>query len=598
MITNKELTWDNKKINYDDLIRKIRNNPNSPKIKAWRDQARNLKTELAKGRTSLVKLEKPQPTPPTPEYNFERNQDEEESPEKRKIMDSTAASVCPDRYQHNLCDGATQPMNLLRSVMEYVVTVNFDGSTHSGAFSIATQPSIGSLTNASQQTIGIVDTSSGWPTDFTSPSSYVSSNVNQNPKVDFNILRLITPQPSMFSVARNFTNYVTSGTSWDGFMFGPNAGTTAVNSSELRTLNVVHEPFPDGTYNASFGSVTVQNATSFSFAGGTYNINSFVFTRPGPASLTDDYVLLAFDRQYKYLGFARWDANGVPSSDGYFIGKVETVLSRETVAPSSSQEIGFSTSANYVHDSDILLVPTNRFSAGVTLPSLTSLFQITPVLDGRLPSVSNNGMIATLRPIAHSALLTNLLPEILAGGNIVSYSAPSGDIRSLYYQQNGVVQAQEWYQLATLNKGNLMHDGPVKDGTYVFTQPWSEADLLLRTPADANQYSYPGIIISGAVIPPNGYSGNISAFRLRVVTLWEYVTDSNIFTPKPCLGSASLLGDVMNLLTKMQHALPNNKHRKYLQRAFNEISKHKHKSKENWLTDALNGVSSLLTTFL
>jgi len=594
----------NRKVNLENLIAKVKKNPNSPKVVEWKKQIAALRREVNL-KTTNNGLLPPKPVPMLSELNFNADhfENEQSKPvqldEKQSVIDSTLCLSHPDTVQHRLCDSVTQPVNLLRSVAEYVVSVNFDGSAHSGSFSMATQPAIGSLTDPKKQAVGIVDSTSGWPNDFTLSSAYVNSAAGLNPKFDNNVLELISPKSQVHSQTRSFINYTTS-VGNDGFMFGNN-GTVATGRSEINTLNIEMVSIPTGTYTGPAGSLAITNAYGYRFASGTYLING---AASGINSLpfNGSFAFALFNSSNSYLGVIYWNTVGVTFYAGnVFQDNTQVLNAYETIAAVSSQEVGEAVSLMYRHDGSLTLIPMISWTSAGTIPTFTANLSITTATSPQLPSISNNGMVVTMRPIAHSALLTNLLPDILAGGNIVSYSAPSGDVRNMYYSRNNLIQPQEWYQLATLNKGNLMHDGPVKDGTYVFTQPWSENDLLLRTPTEVNDYSYPGIIISGAVIPPNGYTGNISAFRLRVITIWEFVTDSPIFNPRSLIGNPVLSGEVMALLARMQHAMPNNKHKKYLSTVYKMLNKSKSKPKSAWLNDALDlagSAFSALESFL
>lgn len=588
----------NRKVNLENLLDKVKKHPNSPKVQEWKKQIATLKREMNL-KTTNNGLLAPKPVPMMSELNFNSDHYENEmakpimSDEKQSVIDSTLCLSHPDTIQHRLCDAVTQPVNLLRSVAEYVVSVNFDGSSHSGAFSIATQPSIGSLTDPKKQAVGIVDTTAGWPNDFTLSSSYVNSSAGLNPKFDNNVLELISSKSQVRSHTRSFLSYNTSITN-DGFMFGNN-GAVASGRSEISTLNTELVSIPTGTYTGPGGSLALTNSYGYRFASGTYLINIAVSGVTAlPFGGTVGFALV--DENNNLQGRVYWNSAGDTLYTGtVFQDNIQVLNAFESVTASVSQEVGEVASIMYRHDGSLSLVPTVSWVTAVTIPELIAHLSISTASSPQLPSVSNNGMVVAMRPIAHSALLTNLLPEILAGGNIVSYSAPSNDVRNMYYSRNNLIQPQEWYQLATLNKGNLMHDGPVKDGTYVFTQPWSENDLLLRSPSEVNDYSYPGIIISGSVVPPNGYTGNISAFRLRVITLWEFVTDSPIFNPRSLIGNPVLSGEVMALLARMQHAMPNNKHKKYLSTVYKALSKNKNKPKSSWFGEALDLAGSAFT---
>lgn len=599
----------NREAQLADLLAKVRRNPNSPKVQAWKREIAELRKHVTPAKVNHHEAKRAPVASPAFSHNFDYKAFEHseaqalEGSSDPAVLNCIACAVYPDSNQHRPCDSTTQPTNLLRSVSEYVVSVNFDGTEKSGFFSLATQPCLGSLQDANKQYIGIVDTSSGWPTDFTTTNSYVTSANGMSPKYDFYLNKLLGQNNGTYSRARTFTNYnVAAGVIVDGFMFRPGAGAPSTGTNDLSNLSVQTQNLATGSF-SGLVTVTIDNPVAYTVPSGTYEINVALYIEPFTPVANEAFRIYAIDSNNQIVGVLGWDNNTtVPNiSSGYFQGRVQPQFNHNSVAVvNNANAVAYTCSFTYLHDPVVRLLPTTVFFGGaIVYTNLQSFISINVAVDSKLLSPNDSGTVSTLRPIAHSVLLTNLLPEILAGGNVVAYSAPSGDIRSIYYTQGLTIQPQEWFQLATLNKGNLMHDGPVKDGAYAFTQQWNDNDMLLRTPSEVNNYSYPGIMMSGVVIPPNGYSGIIAAFRLRVITIWEYVTDYPIFVPKALIGDASRWGHVMSILSKMQHAMPNNKHRRYLEKIFDEFHKgSRKKDKSNWLSDMLQAAGGFMSFLL
>jgi hypothetical protein len=226
-----------------------------------------------------------------------------------------------------------------------------------------------------------------------------------------------------------------------------------------------------------------------------------------------------------------------------------------------SERLLMSASINFNVDPSVRYVFGIGALTGDITGSITSGFQLIPVSDDSITEVSDSGIIIKMRPIAQSALVTCTLPDINAGGNIVAYSAPSGDIKNYYYKtSNTVGPYQNWEVLARNNKGICTLDSNFKTGSYTFSQPWDKNDLLMRTPTECNKYAYQGIVVSGQINPSVALTGIINVGRIRIVTLFEYTTDSRLFEPQAWLGSGDDLDFVLAYLSTCEHSMENPLH--------------------------------------
>lgn len=245
---------------------------------------------------------------------------------------------------------------------------------------------------------------------------------------------------------------------------------------------------------------------------------------------------------------------------GFFVGNHYTMHDWDSAVQSTAQGLlldsrdvlKLSSSFTYVPMYNIPAFPSTNLRVGITLLSTTV---------PSLPSISNSGSVIKMRPIACSALVTCTLPEINAGGNIVAYSAPSGDIDNYFYNTSGQIgPLQEWENLARVNKGALIHDGNYKDGAYVWTQPWDKNDCLLRTPLEALAYPYQGIIVSGQLNPSVALTGLINVGRIRIAMVYEYTSDNRLFMGESCYGTTGDLDWVLSYLGPQVHASENSDH--------------------------------------
>lgn len=573
---------------------KIRLQPKSPKRKIWEAQLASLRNKMKSGGPWTAPL-----APPSvgdidykivaPKIYDAQSAAASYLEDDEIAMKSVLNFLNPDTKQYRFPDSVTNPTNLLRSIREYLIYANFDGSPDAGRWSFAVQPSIGSLTDLTQFAVAIVDSSTAWPSDVYNPGSYVSSSNGQDPRLDSTLLELLQSKTGAYcatlSVAIGYTTLLNQ---HDGYLLNPaNNPNVLLQSLKIEFTNLG----PTATFNGTGGPVTVRNAAVYNIPPGTYNFQMSLESLPEPASGGAQTSIMAIDENNVLLGYI---TNGVtPTSVGYFATNSRTLSNANTsFSGTTTETVLESTSVNIRIRPGVRIVPTYFLSVATTLTLINSYVLINSVVDSSLASFDNSQMVSTLRPLGMSCLFTNILPDLYAGGNLVAYSAPSGDVRNIYGQNNSLAVAQKWEQLALLNKGNLMYDGPQKDGTFVFTQPWSEADLLLRTPDDFQAHAYQGIIVSGQVSAGASLTGVQAIGRLRVVTTYEYVTDSPIFTPKSLVGNGLESGKVLSFLSATQHALPNNKHLAYLNKVVDTGGKIL-KTAETAMPVLLKGLSAL-----
>lgn len=547
------------------LENKIRLHPTSSKVGTWTKQLEILKKQKD---NNVVKPMKPVLAPPSigdvdykivaPKIHELESKAAGYITDNDTVLKSILNFINPDTKQYRYPDSVTNPTNLLRSIREYLVYANFDGTPNAGRWSVAIQPSIGSLTDLSLFAVAIVDSSAGWPSDVYKASSYVSSVNGQDPRLDTTLLELLQSKTGAYAFDSQFSNYATI-VGNDGFMLNPANGATTLLSS----LKVSTEPIAGSKTFNGVGTATVINASYWDIPPGTYSwtiVEAAIPTFAGTASFSG---WLAIDASDSLLG--RIESDGVTTT-GYFSTNAYFINEFNVQAPGTSGlALLESVTMNIRIKQGVRIIPYIRTGGGTPSYVMLNVFSfVSSVVDSRLASFDNSQMVSSLRPLGMSALYTNILPDLYAGGELVAYSAPSGDVRNLYAQPNSLGVVQNWEQLALLNKGNLMYDGQQKDGTFVFTQPWSDADLLLRTPDDFQAHPYQGIIISGQVSAGASLTGSQAVGRLRVITTYEYVTDSPIFTPKALVGDGAEAGRVLSFLSAVQHALPNNKHLAYL----------------------------------
>jgi hypothetical protein len=543
---------ENQKRTIAILKQKLASRPNDPKAPKWKkiiaDTERD--SQVKSNRSSLTKTVKKE----------HKNVLDVETERVRKEYMHTV--LYPDDYSYRMPDELTQPTSMYRSLREFTLTANIDGSADSGRFSFAVKPILGNISDVHQFQTGIVDNTTAWPADFTSADSYIQSNLGSNPRIDPMVLPLTGLSPGFYQASANLNYTATSpGTYVDGF-FSPGFA----NSGDLPVKPIVTSltsiPITSGFTGVYTNNNLGPTVSVFSVPTGTYYFSPVVdaLSNWSVATINKPQIaLFAFTKDLVNVG-TYVASSTVSVITGVFSGQVNEVLVVEDGIAAVQQKLTSDERVLVNLDSDYL------YGFGVSIvaasnPNLATGFTLISTADSSLTSLSNSGSMIKMRPIACACLVTCTLPEINAGGNIVAYSAPPSDIDNYYYETSSQIgPLQLWENLARLNKGELLHDGNFKDGAYVWTQPWDKNDTLMRPPTIANRYGYQGLIVSGQVSPSVGLTGNVVVGRIRIAILYEYLTDSRLYITESCFGSTADLDWVLSYLGSQKHASENADH--------------------------------------
>jgi hypothetical protein len=464
--------------------------------------------------------------------------------------------IYPDEYSERIPDELTQPTVLYRSLREFALIVNMDGTIDAGRFSFAVKPILGNFDSPNHYQVGIVDSSVSWPDDFSLPSSYVQQNLYSDPRQDPMALPLLSNLPGEF-YTRSQDNIGGTGRIEGSPFSGP--GSISYQTSRSSNLNPIITNSPFQLSGQTFGA-DVNLPTYYKFPAGVYTFNPSAIVTTNFSSLNPCALNIY---SVNAAGIVDGDLTfrvGNDDQEGYLAG---AVINRGWCGNiyNTNQSTFADVSFDIVLDGEHSLVFGVFIPSGQTLNGLSGSLMVNVSTNSILPFTSNSGSVIKIRPVACSALVTCTLPDLTAGGNIVGYSAPSGDIDDYYYKTSAVIGSfQQWQNLARVNKGINVHDGNFKDGVYVWTQPWDTNDTLMRTPGEALNYHTQGIIVSGQVNPTVNLTGNVEVGRIRIVLLYEYTTDNRLFTPVSCFGSTADLDWVLAYLATCQHATENVTH--------------------------------------
>lgn len=493
--------------------------------------------------------------------------------------------IYPDEYSQRMPDEVTQQTNLYRSLREFALIANMDGTANAGRFSFAVKPILGSQRNLTDFQVGIVDNSNGWPDSYATKTAYVKQNLYSDPRIDPMAIPLLTnpsfsytlteevgPTLSQAAIDGTIQGYWWQTQENNPFFFEIKQAFNVkqkFNSNPFPTLGPINIPGGDSS-GINLGAM--EGMTFFILPSGQYMITpSFRFLSGVPiGSVTNSLQMfvISIDMTTSTVdGAIKFQYNSQPVISGFFAatGNLDLVNNYNAEWASNTQTLFAQLSMALSLDGNHGIAFGLYTNSGLVFPNGASGLVINSTTDLTLNIPSNSGSLIKYRPIACSCLVTCTLPDLTAGGNIVGYSAPAGDIDNYYYKTSGVIGPyQEWQNLARNNKGLNTHDGNFKDGVYVWTQPWDINDTLMRVPSDTLAYPYQGIIVSGQVNPTVNLSGVIEIGRIRICIIYEYTTDNRLFLGESCFGSTADLDWCLAFLASQQHACENKMHPKVL----------------------------------
>lgn len=554
--------------NLNILKQKLASNPNSPKAQKWKRIISNIERDMQEGK----EFSKSKTSRSALSRDTRLNIDSVLDVEQSKIrMEYLHTCLYPDNYSYRMPDEVTQPTMLYKSIREFNLMCNLDGSINSGRFSFAVKPILGSTGSRHNYQVGIVDSSGGWPNPSLYDSDYIYSNSNlySDPRVD-PMIQPLTGPPAAYKSSKYSCNIPALATHTYTSFIVPDISATVKGNLMVETLVLPASSLVFNAYDVLGGTVFtilppsgLVNICLLGVTSGVYYLSS-IFNVYGTFSATgaqNQVMINAFTKKDKtYAGSYITQSGAASIVTGVFTSTTNNINDFDGNIYNTNQGLLFDERQVFRLSEDYLYsISCSVINTAVS--SVTVGYVIATTTDPSLPTVSNSGSVVRIRPIGLSCLVTNTLPDINAGGNIVAYSAPSSDVDNYYYETSAQLGPfQEWENLARTNKGKLLHDGNFKMGAYVWTQPWDKNDTLMRTPTEANDYQYQGIIVSGQINPSVGLNGMVNAGRIRIAIVYEYTTDNRLFTPESCLGATSDLDWVLGYLGSQSHAYENPDH--------------------------------------
>lgn len=143
-------------------------------------------------------------------------------------------------------------------------------------------------------------------------------------------------------------------------------------------------------------------------------------------------------------------------------------------------------------------------------------------------------LIPTLRPVAQSAILTNVAPNLYKGGVLACMSCTKGEV-DYFTNSESEFNTRTISGITAIgadNTGRLNTTMAAAKGAYTFVLPYqSVGETAFVDVNTLNNNDYGGIVFCGNVEPISGVSLT-TVFYLKVVTIFEYYTPSRLIETK------------------------------------------------------------------
>lgn len=445
----------------------------------------------------------------------------------------------PSNHMSRIPDAYNQPTALYKSVQTIPIKLNYSANP-SGQFAILVKPNIG-LSAAS---------SAGFQIMYSKPDC---NNLSDDTQYNY----VSDPQADIF--------YSNLGGEW--FLTTGNPATAGLlvptQSAEFATTLV---------YSSLFDTIVTHNA------GSSVSVHPFI-TGASPVSFlsyTGKTNQLPTDTEIAiYKGLSGWHMVSVCcsyqgsqasiSTKGYFLFGRDVVGSTLTpvmligastpiyynpddqsrihiesndqfVANLYSNAQGLMWRVNFYYnfqpDKNYYISGTFSTSAPGTTDRAQQNVTFTKVNSPTLPSTST--FIPTLRPVAQSAILTNVAPNLYKGGVMACMSCIKGEVE-YFTNSESDFSSRDISGITKIGAdatGRLNTTMPAAKGAYSFVLPYqSVGETAFVDVNTLNANDYGGIVFCGSVEPISGVSLT-TVFYLKVVTIFEYYTPSRLIETK------------------------------------------------------------------
>lgn len=420
----------------------------------------------------------------------------------------------PKQFQCRIPDGSNKRSALYTSTQIYDIPVVFAGGSDDGSFAFALQPILGNPSDISQSKLALCNPQllavNSATTNWQSGSSYVSNLDGVDPRIDQNLDLLVFPNIGFFGATPSGANSASK-------PFSPTINLNAGN----------------GFTRVGYDGTTTNG--DFILPNGEFVV---VIQFAAPAGLTT------------------FTTGGSASTSSL------TVLSGTATNIQQAFIVSASPGASNFWVSSAGAAPT---SAAIT---------IVPMARANQTGSYNNGLIQKLRPVAMSALLTSLVPDLVNGGMVAGAIVPGDTLGDSFFSNNSEAPGPlRSYQTVSQVPGS--YNGRLEHGLYAIWSSESPDDREFKRPSDNNEYDYPTIVMAGNYAPTTTPTPTttVPVMRLEVVQVHEYTTINQFPNVELSTGSQHEVDLGLGYLAPLPRIMPNATHSAFLQKVMSTITR-------------------------
>jgi hypothetical protein len=293
---------------------------------------------------------------------------------------------------------------------------------------------------------------------------------------------------------------------------------------------------------------------------------------------------------YEAINF---QSTGTNQADYIGIQQQQTPVSalNTTLLAAATAQVSSSPGKNRVSfcldDSQSALVNTNA-DPNVSQVSATYI-TLTPANFTSTLNYSDGGCVEEVRPVAQSVFVTYMGSTLNNGGEVSIAYVPNKALTNNYFQTNAASQIGQLQQYDRVAQMPGSYDGRLEDGCYCVWAPYTSDDWNLIAPSEMNAYPYPGIVCSGVFTPDNVTNPYGYAIRVRICTVYEFVTMTTCFETIPVFGSQAMVDMALDALKRHDFASANKEHESFIKKVINW-----YKANSMWVNPLISGAATML----
>lgn len=415
----------------------------------------------------------------------------------------------------------------------------------SGRYSAIIQPILGSLDMVNHYKVAIASGGVGCPaysaTDWTDPFTYVSFSRGIDPRLDrhYNVMT----QNGAALYVSELTN---------------TGSVIPINGGPLGNPDPVSS-YPQGTLNISYG-------LTFTMSNDTVNHLNTVFPPPGA-----------------YMFVMHQESPGNP----YTSAAVMTVSPNSSftfISNTVGSEGGDGSSTDGALDcmAIVIIVPQSNKTPGyftisnpdqATIDSAFVRWSLVPIFPNQYLTPMDYGIVKQIRPVSMSVVFTPTQPPAFSGGT-ASIAVIPGAARDDYFTNNIINEIGSLHLYESLSTLEDKAERNYNEGSSAIWLPDGPEDIDWRSPSGSLDVSYPTVVIAGRYLPSQPLTAQPSSIgNLKIVTNYEFTTESKLFRHEEVMGSQACVDAVLDQLTHVDSCRGNPEHFAWLKKTFPRLAK-------------------------